>query len=334
MIGTRGCLAAVAVSVLILVPAAAATPRAPFTVCLVVGSGLGSTLDPSARAGLRDVERSGVRGIVRRTTGATDDQAALAACLADGADLTLAVGEELANAVDAVASANPSRRFALIDVSEAQLAHRPGNVTGVMFLNEESGYLAGYAAAQWAKARTRHGDVVVGSVGGLDTPPADRYIAGFEFGARKAVPDVTVLRRFAQSEFDPDACRRTAASELASGAKVVLAVAGACSPGVLAAAGPRGALTIMANDPGAGRVAPTLLTSVVEHADVAIRRVVGAARLHRLRGGRDVWFGVRVGAVGYGAWGPRVPRSIRRAVAAQLRLLEAGDAPAIPATFR
>ncbi len=329
----RGLAAGVALLALTCSLTAGATPPAGFTVCLVVGSGAGSSLDPAAEAGLVEAERTGVDGSVERATGAVGAEAALEACLGTGADLTIAVGAGTANAVDTVATANRSRRFAVLDMSQALLAHRPANVTGVLFRTEESAYLAGYAAALWARERSRHGPVVVGSVGSLDVPPVERYIAGFEFGARRAVRGATVVHGFSQTEVDPRACRRVAAGELTDGAKVVLAAAGACGAGVAEAAAGGRALTVATNVPAPVRAASTVLTSVSEHAGVAVLRVVDAARHGTLTGGGDIWLGVGDGGVGYGPWSPRVPVSIRRAVARQLRLLQAGRGPSIPSVL-
>ena len=42
----------------------------------------------------------------------------------------------------------------------------------------------------WAKS---HNGKAVGSVGGLKIPPVDRYIAGFQYGAKKADPGIKTL---------------------------------------------------------------------------------------------------------------------------------------------
>ena len=37
--------------------------------------------------------------------------------------------------------------FAIVDFSQAELKHKPKNVVGILFKEQESGYLAGYLAA-------------------------------------------------------------------------------------------------------------------------------------------------------------------------------------------
>ena len=56
------------------------------------------------------------------------------------------------------------------------MKHKPKNVEGLLFKEQEAGYLVGYAAGLWAKSQ---GGTAVGSVGGLKIPPVDRYIAGY-----------------------------------------------------------------------------------------------------------------------------------------------------------
>ena len=61
-----------------------------------------------------------------------------------------ASGTRIATAVDQVATAFPARAFAIVDVDVRTLIHRPANVEGLLFKEQEAGYLAGYAAGLWA----------------------------------------------------------------------------------------------------------------------------------------------------------------------------------------
>jgi len=73
-----------------------------------------------------------------------------------------------------------------------------------------------------------------------------------------------------------------------------------------------------------------VLTSAVEHANVAVRTAIADARAGTLRSARNISFGARHGGVGYGAWSPRVSTAIRAAVAKQYELLVAGKITDIP----
>jgi len=245
-----------------------------------------------------------------------------------GAGITIGVGFSIAPALDTVAAAFPSKRFAAVGVDVASLANRPENVVGVLFRDEQAGYLAGYAAGLWAKEQ--HGKAV-GSVGGLKIPPVDRFIAGFQFGATRADRDVQTLNAYAGSFSGTAKCRQRALEQIARGAVVEFAVAGRCGSGAVATAGKHGVYAIDAGENSTRRTGnPWLMTTAVERADVAVRSVIDSAVAGSARPGANVILGAARSGVGLGAWSPTVPASIRSAVAGQLRLLESGRIAGIP----
>ena len=96
----------------------------------------------------------------------------------------IGVGFTEIDAMKAVAKQFPKTHFAIVDVSNADEGGLK-NVEGLLFKEQEAGYLAGYAAGLAAKDR---GGKAVSSVGGQKQPPVDRYIAGFQAGAKAAFP--------------------------------------------------------------------------------------------------------------------------------------------------
>ena len=62
---------------------------------------------------------------------------------------------------------------------------KPKNVEGLLFYEQEAGYLVGYLSGLYAKDNNV---TTIGSVGGQKIPPVDHYIAGFQAGAKKADP--------------------------------------------------------------------------------------------------------------------------------------------------
>ena len=101
----------------------------------------------------------------------------------------------MTDAMDAVATSFPKSKFAIVDVDVSTLKHKPKNVEGLLFREQQAGYLVGYAAGLWTK---QHGGAAVGSVGGIKIPPVDRYIAGFQYGAKKADPGIKTLNAYSQ----------------------------------------------------------------------------------------------------------------------------------------
>lgn len=321
---SSGAVLALAVATLV---AGAAAHAATFSACLVMSVGDG-TVDRLAYAGLLAAERAGVRGRVLRPASAGEYRARLGSCARDGAGLTIGIGTAMQNAFDAAATADPTHRFAIVDVDVRSLTHRPPNAVGLLFKDQEAGYLVGYAAGLWTKLR--HGEAV-GSVAAIRTPPVDRYVAGFQFGATAADPGVKTLSDYSNNPYDGAACKRKALQQISQGAVVVFDVAGRCGLGTLAAARTHGIFAIGV-DADRSRLGPSVMTVALEHVDVAVRSAVLSAAAGRLRAGANDIFGAERGGVGYGTWSPRVPQTIRTAVARQLALLVAGRIHGIPTT--
>jgi basic membrane protein A len=54
-------------------------------------------------------------------------------------DLVIGVGFLMADAVDTVATKFPTTKFAVIDVDQSSLKHKPANVQGLLFSEQQSG---------------------------------------------------------------------------------------------------------------------------------------------------------------------------------------------------
>ena len=110
----------------------------------------------------------------------------LAAFARQGYDLVIGVGYTEIGAMGAVAKRFPNTHFAIVDVANGDLAGKPKNVLGMLFREEQVGYLAGYLAG--LETKRLPGRDVVSSVAGEKQPPVDRFIAGYQAGAKKANP--------------------------------------------------------------------------------------------------------------------------------------------------
>jgi basic membrane protein A and related proteins len=141
-------------------------------------------------------------------------------------------------AVDAVALRFPDTRFATIDVEHEALAHQPPNVRGVVFREEQAGFLVGYLAA--LVLTLSPGENVISSIGGIPVPTVERYIAGYEAGARLFDPSITILSGNTDNFVDRLKGRSVALSQIARGSRVLFQVAGACGLGALEAAAEHG----------------------------------------------------------------------------------------------
>ena len=149
-------------------------------------------------------------------------------------DIVIGVGFLMSDAIDTVAKKFPDTNFAIIDFPSAALKSKPTNVRGLLFKENEAGYLAGTLAGLYVK--DKGGDQVISSVGGQKIPPVDAYIAGYQAGAKKANPDVKTLNGYSQDFVKQDLCKEEALNQIAEGSQVVFQVAGQCGLGALDAA--------------------------------------------------------------------------------------------------
>jgi basic membrane protein A and related proteins len=216
-------------------------------------------------------------------------------------DLVIGVGFLMADAMDTVASKFPSTKFAIIDVDATGLKHKPTNVAGLLFKEQQSGYLAGYLAGLYVKAKG--GKQVIGSVGGQKIPPVDHYIAGYQAGAKAADSGIQTLNAYSQDFVDQAKCKELALNQIAQGAQVVFQVAGQCGLGVLDAAKEKGVQGIGV-DADQSYLGPQVLTSAIKKVDVAVFDTVKAAQGGQFKGGADQTFDLTNDGAGIGKISP------------------------------
>jgi basic membrane protein A len=249
-------------------------------------------------------------------------------------DLIIGVGFLMTDAMDTVASRFPDTDFAIVDVDATFMKHKPKNVRGLLFKEQEAGYLVGYATGLWLKLHPSQGQMIGGSVGGQKIPPVDRYIAGFRHGVEKANPGSTTVNGYSQDFVDQAKCKELALNEIANGAGVVFQVAGGCGLGALDAAKEKDVMGIGV-DADQAFLGPHILTSALKKVDVAVYETISArSKSANFRGGFNAVFSAKNNGVGIGKWSPKVPQSIRKAVEAQSKLLKAGKVKGIPQSVK
>src|SRR5512133_526113 len=222
-----------------------------------------------------------------------------------GYDLTIGVGFTEATAVDTVATNFPNSKFAIVDVDQTEEPHKPANLLGLLFKEQETGYLVGYLAG--LEEKRRPGPDAISSVGGQKQPPVDRFIAGYQAGAKAADPGIKLLNDYSQDFNDQAKCKTIALNQIEQGSGTVFQVAGGCGLGALDAAKEKGVWGIGV-DADQSFLGPHILTSAVKRVDtavfVAIKRVVDG----NFKGGNLI-FGLKDNGVGIGKISPRVPKA-------------------------
>jgi basic membrane protein A len=212
-------------------------------------------------------------------------------------DLVIGVGFLMAGAIDTVAKKFPDTNFAIIDFPQSALKSKPANVRGLLFKENEAGYLAGYLAA--LVVEKKGGDQVLSSVGGQKIPPVDGYIAGYQAAATKAAKGMKTLNGYSQDFVDQAKCKEIALNQIAEGAQVVFQVAGQCGLGALDAAKEKGVLGIGV-DADQGYLGEHILTSAMKRVDTSVFETVKAAQDGSFKGGEDQIFDLKSEGVGLG----------------------------------
>jgi basic membrane protein A and related proteins len=245
----------------------------------------------------------------------------------DGYDLVIGVGFAQGDAIGKVAQRFPETRFAIVDVDHAFVPGKPANVQGLLFREEEVGYLVGYLAGLVEKRRD--GEDALSAVGGMKEPPVDRFIAGYFAGAEKAAPGIKRYVDYSQSWDDQAKCKELALNQIARGSHVVFQVAGGCGLGALNAADERGVWGIGV-DADQSFLGPHILTSAQKGVDAAVFQTIQAVQDGTWKGGGNATFGLREEGVGLGKVSSEVAQEDLDAVAEIEEQIASGEIADIP----
>jgi basic membrane protein A len=205
-----------------------------------------------------------------------------------GYDLIIAVGFDLRPFALTYAQQNPKIKIVMVDaVADKTMP----NVLGLVFREDQAGYLAGAVAGLYTKSNQ------VAGVYGLDIPAVHRYRVGFENGA-KAVnknlkPSLGVYQPACNCprDFnDPEWGKARALEFIGRGADVVFGAGGATSNGALLASA-QSNVACIGVDVDQYLTYPDvdscLLTSAEKHISVAVKAaVVDAVKGHWTAGVR------------------------------------------------
>src|SRR5215210_3666718 len=223
-----------------------------------------------------------------------------------GYNLTIGVGFTEATAIDTAATTFAKANFAIVDVDQSEEPHKPKNLLGLLFREQETGYLVGYLAG--LEEKRRPGKDVIGSVGGQKQPPVDRFIAGYQAGAKAADPGITLLNNYSEDFADQTKCKQIALNQIELGAGVVFQVAGGCGLGALDAAKEKGVWGIGV-DADQSFLGAHILTSAVKRVDTAVFLAIKSVVDGKFKGGTNMTFGLQQDGVGIGKISSKVPNS-------------------------
>ena len=233
--------------------------------------------------------------------------------------LVFGTGFLMFDSIGSVAKAFPTKKFAGIDVPVEAVPENSGanipNLRGLVFKEQEAGYLVGYIAGLMIKRHPYKGNQRVAAVGANKVPAIIRFLAGYRAGAKKANKRVKVDLVYAQDPTfsDQAKCKETTLNEIAKGAGIVFEAAGQCGLGGLNAAKQKKVWGIGV-DADQSFLGKHILTSATKKVDVAVYKTIQAFKKNPrgFRGGKDVTFSVKNGGVGYGKLSPKLSKADRK----------------------
>ena len=337
-LNTNKRLAAIVLAVVAIIAIATTTatakqsrPAAGLKVGLVTDiAGLGDkSFNFLAGQGMKQAEKKyGIQGDVTVSKSNNDYVPNITKYALKGYDLVIAVGFLEEQAVGQVAKKFPKVKFAIVDDSTSVKALKGlKNVQGIQYKEQEAGYLVGYLAGLFEKTKAKGltSQNVVSTVGGISIPPVDRYIAGFQAGARASDPGVKLLNGYSGDFVAQDKCQGLAQQQIAQGSDIIFQVAGQCGLGAINAARDKGLWGIGVDTNQALQVgSKQLLASATKGVDVSVVDVVGQLVDGKFKGGTDLVLGISERGAGIQGINSAVPANIKEKINTLIVKMKAG----------
>ncbi|MBI5951555.1 MAG: BMP family ABC transporter substrate-binding protein [Chloroflexi bacterium] len=215
----------------------------------------------------------GIDGTLYEPTDVSQYETLLQQCVTDGNELCIAIGFTMGDAVQTVASANPTKKFAILDYTYETPS---ANLRGTEFDEKQAGYLAGALAGKMTTSDT------IGVVAGMEIGPVIDFAEGYRNGAQCANPDANVLIDYTGSFDNPTLGADTAQDMISQGADVIFAAAGVTGNGAILYSAQHDVFSIgVDNDQylsifGSGTVdgSDKLLTSAMKRLDNAVYQTI------------------------------------------------------------
>jgi basic membrane protein A len=269
------------VSLLVVFGISLQSAVAEFKVGLVLDRGGKDDKSFNASAYEGAMEAKKKLGIYLKYVEASDDNAfepLMRAFAQKDFDLIIGIGFAQKEPIAKVAAQFPKKHFALVD----SRVDTP-NVRSLMFEEHEGAYIIGSIAAMTSKTGK------IGFVGGMDVPLIRRFAMGYEAGAKKINPQISVLANYcgvtSEAWNNPPKGKELALAQYDAGADIIFAAAGASGVGVFDAAEERKKFAIGV-DSNQNWVKPGfILTSMLKRVDLAVFKVIEEAKAGKFTAG-------------------------------------------------
>lgn len=197
---------------------------------------------------------------------------AMKQAIANGAEIIVAPGFLQATAMEQVAKENPDVKFVFVDGWAMGLQ----NVTAIVYKEQESGYLAGYAAVMEGYTKLGY----TGGGGGTN-PACNRFGYGFVQGANDAAKekginvDVKFSFKYGSTFTASNELQTQIAGWYANGTEVVFACGGSMFSSVKSAAAEYPNAKIIGVDVDQSGESAQVITSAVKGLSASVEKVLG-----------------------------------------------------------
>jgi len=256
---------------------------------------------------LRAEKKLKIKGRVLTSNSSADYIPNLSSLAKAGYNLVIGVGFLQEDAIQKMAAQFPNTKFAGVDMNAiGDFKNITKNFMGIIFQENQVGYMVGYLAGLEAKRLKKN---TVSSVGGIPVPAVIRYIAGYQAGAKAAFPGVKTLNGYSQDFVAQDKCKSVALDQISQGSAAVFQVAGGCGLGALDAAKEKNVWGIGV-DSDQSFVNNKVLTSAQKKVDVGVYDAIFRLfKLNKFFGGGNIVLNAANNGVGLGAINKAVPKA-------------------------
>lgn len=162
-------------------------------------------------------------GVIEPKT-AADFGTSIVSAVNGGADIVFAFGNTFTDVINEYAPKFPDVHFVGLNSQAAG-----DNVTVALTADHEGSFLAGALAAM--KSETG----VIGAIGGVEGDSINRFLTGYEEGAKYINPSITVLKSYVGSFSDPAKGKEFSLQLMNQGADIIYHVAGGTGEGLFEA---------------------------------------------------------------------------------------------------
>jgi basic membrane lipoprotein Med (substrate-binding protein (PBP1-ABC) superfamily) len=215
-----------------------------------------------------------------------DYQPAIETMVADGRNVIVTIGFQMIDATVQAARKHPNVFFFCVDGAPSTDA--PANFVGLLFREDQGGFLAGALAGMMTTSN------VVGVVAGVKIPPVERFAQGFTNGAQYVNPAVTALVEYTSSFASPDEGRSTARDMIDQEADVIFGAGGLTGASAIAYAAENRVYVIgvdldeFTTTFASGKDAEYILTSAIKRVDRSVYEAVKSVLDGKAQGGMTV----------------------------------------------